>query len=227
VSQLGDADSEPGPPYHDKRLWRYLLWPVASLLFVLLLILGWIYGVPFGRDSILVPSSASGCLTADGPYIVADVAEVITIDASVRYDRCFSEFLDSSTQVSRDVMVGGRARLMLVSPLFPGSIEPVSQEVQVIDSSGDSGTWAWQVKADKPGTHSLSLVLSILRPDGDDLLVQNPRIELAFHAPETVSYHASNAWRGFTGFLTSLTGLVTAAVAAIVAVLGLRHGKRS
>lgn len=186
-----------------------------------------------------------GCLTADGSHIDAHVSEIVTLDAEVRYKECNQLIPESSVKaetdplelpslarrppLSKDVTVGGRARLELKSPLFPGTIKPISQEIQAIDSLGDVGTWAWQIRADKPGDHELSLVLSILGPEGNEVVVQNRREEIVLHVEKDFSYFAGVVWRGTIDFLTSLAGAITAVAGALLLALGVysQMSKRS
>lgn len=132
-----------------------------------------------------------------------------------------------SSQFSKDVIVGGRARLLLKSPLFPVRIEPISQEVQTIDSFGDQGTWAWQVRADKPGGHELSLVLSIFGPNGEEVEIENPRAELVLNAQGSLPYYGGLVWRGIIDFMNSLTTMIIAGAAAVAAIAaGIRYWVR-
>lgn len=164
------------------------------------------------------PFPVPGCLRFTGQDIDANVGEIQIIDAAVNYGRC-NLSLQSLDRLNHDVVVGGHARLRLVSPLFAGSIEPISQEVQVVKESGDSGRWSWEVRPDKPGNHRLSLVLTIFGPDGKQVQVENNRVEIRLHATADAGYYASLWWTRITGFIVSLQGLVVA-IAAIVAVMG-------
>jgi len=164
------------------------------------------------------PFPVPGCLRFTGQDIDANVGEIQIIDAAVNYGRC-NLSLQSLDRLNHDVVVGGHARLRLVSPLFAGSIEPISQEVQVVKESGDSGRWSWEVRPDKPGNHRLSLVLTIFGPDGKQVQVENNRVEIRLHATADAGYYASLWWTRVTGFIVSLQGLVVA-IAAIVAVMG-------
>jgi hypothetical protein len=66
-------------------------------------------------------------------------------------------------------LVGGRARLELLSPSFPGKITPITPAIQVIDTFDDAGKWSWEVKADKTGLYEFSLVLNVLNNGNDEL----------------------------------------------------------
>ncbi|MCA1602985.1 MAG: hypothetical protein LC776_15580 [Acidobacteria bacterium] len=210
--------------YFDSH-WRWILSITIVATLIATLIWGFYWYEKHQTDSAGTNRKQVGGLIASGPLITAEVKEVVTVDASVVYRRCIRDLLlvTNDIQLYQEVKVGGRTRLSLVSPLFPGTIEPISQEIQLIDSSGEMGYWAWQVRADKPGDHKLSLVLSILGPEGNDVQIQNRREEITLHVEKSFSYYAGVAWQTTTGFITSLTGIITAIVAAVVAIMGLHR----
>jgi hypothetical protein len=129
-------------------------------------------------------------------------------------------------EVTRQAIVGGKARLQLAAPLFPGKIGPISEADQVIDSDEDRATWAWQLRANKPGDYHVSLVLSILDASNQELLIQNPRDEVTLHVKGTFGYYAGRVWDNTTAFLTSLEGMVVSLGAIIVSVGAILGGLR-
>jgi hypothetical protein len=136
---------------------------------------------------------------------------------------------DLGDPVGSPVVVGGIARLALVSPTFPGSIGVVSSEEQRIDGVAESGSWSWEIKPDRPGGYVASLVLSILGPDGEELLKQNARIPVSVIVPDTPAYRIEQIWLGFLAITTSaagvLAGVATALAAAFALVPALRRRK--
>jgi hypothetical protein len=142
-------------------------------------------------------------------------------DLLARYEKWKGDQRAIIKSVSAKAIIGDRARLSLVSPLFDGVIQPISQELQLIGGTEDKGTWTWQVRPDKPGDYSISLVLTILNPDGKTADYVNEPAMVFVHVDGTFSYYAGTVWQGASAFLTSLQGLVVGIVAAIAAVIGL------
>jgi len=214
---MSDTDPRKGADDDEVRLYRTgPLLVMASIIFMSAV--GFFKYTYDDQQPARPDNIALGCLRFTGQDINANVGEIQIIDAAVNYGKC-SLSLQSLDRLNHDVAVGGHSRLRLVSPLFAGNIEPISQEVQVIKESGDSGRWSWEVRPDKPGDHRLSLVLTIFGPDGKQVQVENNRVEIRLHATGDVGYYASLWWTRITGFIASLQGLVVA-IAAIVAVMG-------
>jgi len=92
-------------------------------------------------------------LVSTGPDVYLNVGDIDVIDARAYYGACNGNseirFPDPPGTVGNDIIAGGRARLQLVSPLFAGRIEPISQEIQAIDEVGDIGRWSWQIQPTK------------------------------------------------------------------------------
>jgi hypothetical protein len=79
--------------------------------------------------------------------------------------------------------------------------------------------WQWRVVADEPGVHRLSIVASVVDPDGGEIVIENRPVEVRLHADGTVGYYAGRAWDGLTTFVMNAQGLVVG-IAAIVSTLG-------
>jgi hypothetical protein len=115
----------------------------------------------------------------------------------------------------------GKAKLLLVSPLFPGQISKISEELQDMKRQRQTGAWSWEVRPDKPGDYKLSLVLSVVADDEAEIELTNKRIEVTMRVERTFGYVAASAWNGVSGFLTSLGGLVMTLVTVAAGILGI------
>jgi hypothetical protein len=146
-------------------------------------------------------------------------------EALTDFERTKGQHLE---QVTREAVVGGKARLRLAAPLFPGRVGSISEVDQVIDSDKDRATWAWELSPDKPGDYNVSLVLSILDASNQELLVQNEREEVTIHVKGTFGYYAGRVWTNTTNFLTSLQGATASAAAigiSVASIWGFRQRK--
>lgn len=172
-----------------------------------------------------------GCLDADNDVSV-EAGRVTVVDAEVRFGECDLAVDPSvppaeptppmaASGLRQNTLVGGRARLLLVSPLFAGRIEPVSEEVQTIVTNGDAGTWSWEIRPDAPGEYKLSLVLSILDSDDRIVEVQNQRVEITVQSVASSRYYIGVAWNSATDFLATLQGAVLAVASTLAAAVGL------
>lgn len=122
-----------------------------------------------------------------------------------------------STQVA--VMVGGVAKVDLPSGTFEGVIEPVAVGEQLIERPGDTGSWSWEIKPNKPGDVVLNLVVSIM-PQGSDeaVVLMNERLPITVHVRDSLGYTITHAWNNVIAFVASLSGALSVAGAAAVAI---------
>lgn len=176
------------------------------------------------RLSPTFPSVAGhGCLENDREKTV-EVGEVAIVEASIRYRECASPTASAnpeaphSTQSEQPVRLAAKARVQLISPLFTGDIQPISEEVLPIGPEYDSGHWSWEVRPTRPGDQHISMVLTVYDQDGETIEGQGRRIDVAIHAKSTFAYHADSLWNGLQSFITSAVGAITG-VATVVGLL--------
>ena len=167
-----------------------------------------------------VPPPA-GCLGTPGSDVTATVGQPVRISATVALGLCpaFPTDPRDDAPFKTDITVGEVVRLRLLAPLLPVRIDPVSSEVQSLRPEQPETVWEWQVVADEPGVHRLSIVASVVDPDGGETVIENRSVEVRLHAEGTVGYYAGRAWNGVTTFVMNAQGLV-AAIAGVASVLG-------
>ena len=164
----------------------------------------------------------AGCLGTEGADVAATVGKPVQITASVAGGPC-AEFPISPQDdnlFKDEIVVGDVVRLRLLAPLLPVRIEPISTEVQPLHPERPEATWRWQVVADRPGMHRLSIVASVVEPDGGEVVLENREIQVRLHADGTVAYYAGRMWDGLTMFVMSAQGVVAAIAAGASAVGG-------
>jgi hypothetical protein len=166
-------------------------------------------------------SPPTGCLGTGIADVPATVGQPVEIGATVTRDPCsdFPVFADDPNLFKNEITVGDTVRLRLVAPLLPVRIEPISSEVHRLTAEHPAAAWRWRLIADEPGVHRLTIVASVLDPDGGETLIENRHVEVRLHAEGTVAYHAGRAWNGLSSFLISAQGMVVAII-AIVGALG-------
>jgi hypothetical protein len=191
----------------DRRAW------IVSLL---LCLVGAVACAPATRGPVLV-----GCLGTPGSDLTATVGQPVRIEATVVLGGCagFPTQPQDDNLFKHDISVGDAVRLRLLAPLLPVRIEPVSSEVQPLRAERPEAFWEWRVIADEPGMHRLSIVASVVDPDGGEVVIENREVELRLHAEGTVGYYAGRAWNGLMAFVMSAQVLV-AGIAALASVLG-------
>lgn len=165
--------------------------------------------------------SPSGCLGTPAADVPATVGQPMRIGATVTADGCsdFPVLPEDDDLFKNEISVGDEVRLRLVGPLLPVRIEPISSEVQRLSPEHPSASWQWQLVADEPGVHRLSIVASVLDPEDGEILLENREIEVRLHAEGTVGYYAGRTWIGLSSFIMSAQGMVIG-VAALASALG-------
>lgn len=183
---------------------------------LLLCLLGAAACAPMTHERVAV-----GCLGTPGSDVTATVGQPVRLEATVVLAGCAG--LPTQPQdenlFKNDISVGDAVRLRLLAPLLPVRIEPVSSEVQPLRPELPEAFWEWRVIADEPGMHRLSIIASVIDPDGGEVVIENRQVELRLHAEGTVGYYAGRAWNGLMAFVMNAQGLV-AGIAAVASVLG-------
>ena len=138
-----------------------------------------------------------GCLGTGGKDVPVTVGQPVRITATVSAGGCpdFPAVAQDEDLFKDGIVVGDQARLRLVAPLLPVRVEPVSAEVQRLPPDRPEATWQWQLVADEPGMHRLSLVASVVDADGGEVLLENRQIEVRLHATATTG----RTWDGRGG----------------------------
>lgn len=151
-------------------------------------------------------------------YLSADVDTVVNIDVTVSGGPCpiynIDKIVGDATgrpaegYSAHQTQAGNQARLEIVSPLFPGEIRPINDTVQSINLPDHPATWAWQLKANEPGSQQLSLVLSTIDDKGLPTS-ENPRVAVDFYVQNTLGHAIETIGAGISEFFTSIAGIVT------------------
>lgn len=162
-----------------------------------------------------------GCLGTPGSDVTATVGQPVRIEATVLLGGCAGVPADPQDDdlFKNDITVGDAVRLRLLAPLLPVRIEPVSTEVQPLLPERPQGFWEWRVVADEPGVHRLSMVASVVDPEGGETVLENKQVELRLHAEGTTGYYAARAWNDLMASVMNVQGLA-AAIAALASLLG-------
>lgn len=184
---------------------------------LVVLLTGVLVGACGPRDrSDVVP----GCLGTGGKDVPATVGQPVQLTATVSTGSCpdFPAVAQDDDLLKNAIAVGDLVQVRLVAPLLPVRIEPVSAEVQRLEPGRPEATWRWQLVADEPGVHRLSLVATVVDSDGR-IIVENPPIEVRLHATATTGWYVGRAWAGVTTFVMSAQGLVVG-IAALASAVG-------
>jgi hypothetical protein len=163
------------------------------------------------------PPVQVGCLGTPGSDITATVGQPVRIEATVLLGGCAGVPTDPQDDdlIKNDISVGDAVRLRLLAPLLPVRIEPVSSEVQPLRPERPEGFWEWRVAADEPGVHRLSLVASVVDPEGGETVLENHQVELRLHAEGTLGYYAARTWNDLMASVMNAQG-----IAALASLLG-------
>ncbi|WP_142059856.1 hypothetical protein [Pseudonocardia kunmingensis] len=194
-------------------------WPPSPWILVVLLT-GLLLGACGASDD---GGTVPGCLGTGGRDVPVTVGQPTPLTASVSTGAC-PDFpavpQDQDQDLFKDeIVVGDHVQLRLVAPLLPVRIEPVSAEVQLLLPDRPETTWQWQIVADEPGLHRLSIVASVVGADGAQVLLENRQIEVRLHATATMGWYLGRAWEALAAFVMSAQG-VLAGIAALVSAAG-------
>lgn len=214
------GSGHPGP--RRSRLSRLAPWIVG----ILAAGIAWLLLSPLLLQQTY-PYIEYGCLYS-APKDPVKVGDIESVEAVVTYGKCI-DTASAAAQIPNTglnpwdetlpVPVGGRARLELKAPLSPVTIKPLSEELLPIESAPEYGQWYWELRADEPGDHRLSFVVTIFAADGKTVLAQKQE-PLAIHAEGTATYYLGIVWRGFRDFVTATQTIVVALAAVFGTIAG-------
>jgi hypothetical protein len=191
-------------------------WSISPWILVVLLsgVLVGACGQPGGSD--VMP----GCLGTGGKDVPATVGQPVELTATVSIGSCpdFPAVAQDDDLFKNEIAVGDLVQVRLVAPLLPVRVQPVTAEVQRLEPGRPEARWRWQLVADEPGLHRLSLVATVVDTDGKVLLENRP-IEVRLHATATTGWYMARAWAGVTAFVMSAQGVVVG-IAAIASAAG-------
>jgi hypothetical protein len=162
-----------------------------------------------------------GCLGTAGSDLTATVGRPVQIETTIVPGDC----PDAPTTPGDDetfknnIAVGDHVRLRLLAPLLPIRVEAISSEVQPLRPEQPRTSWTWRVVADEPGVHRLSIVASVVAPNGAEIILENRQIEVRLHAEGSAGYYVGQAWNGLTAFVMNAQ-VVVVGIAAVVSALG-------
>lgn len=117
------------------------------------------------------------------------------------------------------VRVGSRVKVQLVSRTFPGQVELLGAEIQILNKHQPWAQWTWEILADRPGEYAFSLIVSTVGQDGSSVEYQNFRSEVKVVVEATLGYTASSILHTLEGFFTSIAGILTS-VGVVAAATG-------
>lgn len=231
--------SDVNEPHHVRQLRRPVI-PTFLAIIVSAVSIVVTFLVQADLDEAPSPSTGvpvPGCLSNRTLDVSSDVGKPTLIETDVNLGGC-TDFPDTPLeeeppidgQFKNEIMVGDTVRLRLVAPLLPVQTEPISSEVQRIAPENPRAEWTWQVVAEEPGEHRLSIVASVLDSEGKEVLIENPRVEIRLHASGTFSYYIGRFWAGATSFLVTAQGALVAVItiaSAAGAWLFASDGRRS
>ncbi len=113
------------------------------------------------------------------------------------------------------VRIGGLISTRLTSNM-PGTVRPLSSEIQPVVTPEDRATWQWDVTPSSVGVYRLQVHVSVLRAETSQPLIADQVIEIPLTVDRTLAKTAEQAWFGMKEFLTVLS----AAGISLVAVVG-------
>jgi len=119
------------------------------------------------------------------------------------------------------VSVGARIKAELVSGYEEVSVAgPQAASVQPIIEPTDSAKWRWFVYAHEPNTYTLTLSISVLQTDSDELLIPSQTFDITLIATTTTKDKIAQAGAAVATFLTTtVVGLITT-VATLISTFG-------
>jgi len=119
------------------------------------------------------------------------------------------------------VSVGARIKAELVSGYQEVSVAgPQAAAVQPIIEATDSARWRWFVYAHEPNTYTLTLSISVLQTNSDELLIPSQTFDITLIATTTTKDKIAQAGAAVATFLTTtVVGLITT-VATLVSTFG-------
>ena len=113
------------------------------------------------------------------------------------------------------VRIGGLISTRLTSNM-PGTVRPLSSEIQPVVTPEDRATWQWDVTPTHVGEYLLQVHVSVLRAETSQPLIADQVVEIPLTVDRTLAKTAEQAWFGMKEVLTVLG----AAGVSLVAVVG-------
>jgi hypothetical protein len=176
----------------------------------------------FSNESSLPPPPErlldlqEACLKSESKTYHANVNRTVIIDATVSLGPCAPA---DSKVMAQTQSLGLNTRVELLSPTFPGQIEPIAPDTQPLDFDRSSNQWSWEILGNRPGNYILTMRASV--HDSEGVLIRaNERIAVPLEVNGTFSYYLGAVGLQLERFFTSLAGMGV----SVVVILGVIAG---